>query len=100
VRVNYEVKLMDGKVIDSSFTDGKPVEFPLNKLISGWQVVVPMMRPGDDWRILLPAEFAYGPTGKGPIPGGATLDFRIQLLAIVPPADAPPAPPAAAPEKH
>jgi FKBP-type peptidyl-prolyl cis-trans isomerase len=96
VRVNYEVKLMDGTVIDSSFKAGQPVEFPLMKLIPGWQAVVPLMRPGDDWRVLIPAEFAYGAAGKGPIPGGAQLDFRIQLIAVV----APPAPPAPAPASH
>jgi FKBP-type peptidyl-prolyl cis-trans isomerase len=94
VRVNYEVKLMDGTVVDSSFKTGQPAVFPLMKLIPGWQAVVPLMRPGDEWRVLIPAEFAYGAAGKGSIPGGATLDFRIELLAIVPPETPPAAPPA------
>jgi len=30
----------------------------------------------------VPADMAYGPKGKGPIPGDATLMFTIQLLGI------------------
>jgi len=93
VRVNYELKLADGTIIDSSYQRGQPAEFPLNKLIPGWQAVVPLMRPGDDWRVLIPAEYGYGANGKPPIPGGAELDFRIELIAIVPPAPPPAAPP-------
>jgi FKBP-type peptidyl-prolyl cis-trans isomerase len=103
VRVNYEVKLMDGKVLDSSYARGKPVDSPLMKTIAGWQAVVPLMRPGDEWHVLIPAEFAYGATGMGPVPGGAQLDFRIQLIAIVPaatPAAAPAAPAAPAAASH
>ena len=29
-----------------------------------------------------PALLAYGPVGRGPIPGGATLLFTVQLLGI------------------
>ena len=94
VLVNYELKLRDGTVIDSSFKRGQPAEFPLSKLIPGWQAVVPLMVPGDDWRVLIPAEYGYGAKGKDPVPPNAELDFHIQLLAIVqtpPPAATPPA---------
>ena len=53
------------------------------------------MHPGDEWRVLIPAEYGYGAKGKPPIPGGAELDFRIELIGIVIPPVAPvPAPPA------
>ena len=94
VRVNYELKLADGTIVDSSYQRGEPAEFPLNKLIPGWQAVVPLMHPGDEWRVLIPAEYGYGAKGKPPIPGGAELDFRIELISIVTPPVAPvPAPP-------
>jgi FKBP-type peptidyl-prolyl cis-trans isomerase len=96
VRVNYELKLADGTVVDSSYQRGEPAEFPLSKLIPGWQAVVPLMHPGDEWRVLIPAEFGYGAKGKPPVPGGAELDFRIELIAILPPAP-PPVAPAPAP---
>jgi FKBP-type peptidyl-prolyl cis-trans isomerase len=82
IKLNYEGKLADGTVFDSSFARGEPETFPLNRLIRGWQMAVPQMGIGDTAEIAIPAEFAYGPKGKGPIPGGATLFFKIQLLGI------------------
>ena len=86
VTVNYEVKLTDGTVVDSSFARGEPAEFPLKALIPAWQVVVPMMRPGDEWRIVVPPQFAYASTPKEGIPANSTLIFRIVLLSVKPPA--------------
>jgi len=37
---------------------------------------------GDTIEIAAPANVAYGMRGKGPIPGGATLLFTIELLGI------------------
>jgi FKBP-type peptidyl-prolyl cis-trans isomerase FklB len=85
VRVNYELKLADGTVVDSSYKRGEPADMPLTQLIPGWQVVVPLMRPGDDWRVFMPAEYAYGEKGKAPVPPGAELEFRIELISILPP---------------
>jgi peptidylprolyl isomerase/FKBP-type peptidyl-prolyl cis-trans isomerase FklB len=84
VQVNYEVKLKNGTPIETTF-DKTPATFKLSGLIPAWQAVVPLMRPGDEWRVYVPAEFAYGDSGSGPVPGGADLEFRIQLIAIVPP---------------
>lgn len=84
IRLNYEGRLADGTVFDSSFERGEPEVFPLNRLVPGWQMAVPQMGVGDTAEIAIPAEYAYGPRGKGPIPGGATLFFKIELLGIAP----------------
>jgi len=84
IKLNYEGKLSDGTVFDSSFARGEPEVFPLSQLIRGWQMAVPQMGVGDTAEIAIPAEYAYGPRNKGPIPGGATLFFKIQLLGIAP----------------
>jgi peptidylprolyl isomerase/FKBP-type peptidyl-prolyl cis-trans isomerase FklB len=42
------------------------------------------MRPGDEWRIFVPADLGYGDQGGGPIPPGATLVFRIELIDVLP----------------
>ena len=47
-------------------------------------MAIPEMGVGDTIEIAAPADLAYGPRGKGPIPGGATLLFTVQLLAIEP----------------
>lgn len=89
VTVNYELKLADGRVVDSSYARGEPSTFPLDKLIPAWQVVVPLMVPGDEWLVFAPAQFGYGAAGKGDIPGGATLFFKIHLVSIGGPPAAP-----------
>jgi FKBP-type peptidyl-prolyl cis-trans isomerase FkpA len=82
IKLNYEGRLTDGTVFDSSFARGEPEIFPLNQLVRGWQMAVPQMGVGDTAEIAIPAEYAYGPRGKGPIPAGATLFFKIELLGI------------------
>ena len=83
VTLHYVGTLVDGTEFDSSVRRGQPATFPLRGLIPAWQEAVPMMGVGDTIEIAVPADQAYGPIGRGPIPGGATLLFRIELLAIV-----------------
>ncbi|WP_269714751.1 FKBP-type peptidyl-prolyl cis-trans isomerase [Caulobacter sp. NIBR2454] len=82
VTVNYELKLADGRIVDSSYARGEPATFPLDKLITAWQVIVPLMVPGDEWLVFAPSQFGYGAAGKGEIPGGATLFFKIHLVSV------------------
>lgn len=81
VTIHYTGSFIDGTVFDSSIDRG-PATFPLDRLIRAWQIAVPLMGVGDTIEIAVPAELGYGLDGKGPIPGGATLLFTIQLLAI------------------
>jgi FKBP-type peptidyl-prolyl cis-trans isomerase len=90
ITFHYEVSLLDGTVIDSSFKRGEPLVAPLTKLVPGGQIAFQMMRPGDEWLIYFPPEMAYGLTDHGPIPGGSTLVFRGQLISAKPQAAAPP----------
>jgi FKBP-type peptidyl-prolyl cis-trans isomerase len=83
VRLHYVGTLVDGTEFDSSVRRGQPATFPLRALIPAWQEAVPMMAVGDTIEIATPADQAYGPIGRGPIPGGATLLFKIELLGIV-----------------
>ena len=82
VTLHYAGTLVDGTEFDSSVRRGQPATFPLRGLIPAWQLAVPMMAVGDTIEIAAPADLAYGPIGRGPIPGGATLLFRIELLGI------------------
>jgi FKBP-type peptidyl-prolyl cis-trans isomerase len=80
VTVNYEGKLIDGAVFDSSYARNEPISFPLSNVIAGWQEGVPMMRVGETWEFAIPAGLAYGADSAGPIPGGSTLLFKVELL--------------------
>lgn len=82
VTVHYAGTFIDGATFDSSFDRGTPATFPLGRLIKGWQLAIPQMGVGDTIEIAIPADLAYGTIGKGPIPGGATLLFKVQLLGI------------------
>ncbi|MEP3051991.1 MAG: FKBP-type peptidyl-prolyl cis-trans isomerase [Erythrobacter sp.] len=82
VTVHYEGKLIDGTVFDSSYASGRPATFPLGRLVRGWQLAIPNMGVGDTIEIAIPADLAYGPRGRDPIPGGATLVFKVELINI------------------
>ncbi len=82
VTVHYEGRLLDGTVFDSSYARGQPATFPLARLVKGWQLAIPNMGVGETIEIAIPADLAYGPVGRGPIPGNATLLFKVELIAI------------------
>ena len=87
ITVRYEGRLIDGQVFNTSPDEGAGTTvFPLQKLIPGWVAALQMMRPGDVWRLYVPAYLAYGAAGKAYIPPGATLIFKVELVAISTPA--------------
>ena len=83
VKVHYHGKLRDGTVFDSSRDRGEPVEFALNQVIPCWTEGVQKMKVGGKSRLVCPADIAYGEQGRPGIPGGAALDFEVELLEIV-----------------
>ena len=84
VKVNYEGKLLEGTVFDSSFQRGEPADLPLDHLIPAWMQTIPLMRPGDEWIIYVPPALGYGKRGADGIPPNSLLIFRIQLITILP----------------
>jgi FKBP-type peptidyl-prolyl cis-trans isomerase FkpA len=83
VRVNYEGKLLDGTVFDSSYERGQPAEFGLNQVIAGWTEGVGLMPTGAKYRFWIPANLAYGEKGMGgDIPANSTLTFDVELLGV------------------
>ena len=84
VRVNYEGRLLDGEVFDSSYDRGQPAEFPLNQVIPGWTEGVQLMREGATYEFYIPSELAYGarPPQGSPIGPNETLIFKVELLEV------------------
>lgn len=81
VRVTYTGRLSDGTVFDST---EKPMQFPVGNLVAGFSEGLKMMKPGGDYRIIIPPQLGYGEKGAaGVIPPGAVLDFTIHLNDIV-----------------
>jgi FKBP-type peptidyl-prolyl cis-trans isomerase len=85
VTVHYVGRFTDGAEFDSSVARGEPVTFPLGRVVKGWTEGVQFAGVGDTIELAIPATLAYGFKGRGPIPGGATLIFTIELIAIAQP---------------
>jgi FKBP-type peptidyl-prolyl cis-trans isomerase len=83
IKVHYEGALANGEVFDSSIERGKPALMMLDRLVPGWMLGLPLMKPGDEWVLYLPPELGYGARGAGPIPPGSALVFKLQLLGVL-----------------
>jgi FKBP-type peptidyl-prolyl cis-trans isomerase FkpA len=83
VTVNYEGRLTDGTVFDSSVQRGEPATVPLNGVIKCWTEALQLVKVGGKSRLVCPADLAYGDQGWPPlIKPGATLVFEVELLRI------------------
>ncbi|PIA35901.1 hypothetical protein AQUCO_03400055v1 [Aquilegia coerulea] len=85
IKVHYRGKLTDGTVFDSSFERGDPIEFELGsgQVIKGWDQGLLGMCVGEKRKLKIPAKLGYGEQGSPPtIPGGATLIFDTELVAV------------------
>ena len=83
VRLHYRGTLIDGTEFDSSY-EGEPVVFGVGQLITGFTEALTLMQVGSHFRIVLPPNIGYGPSGSGGgIGPNATLIFEIELLEIV-----------------
>lgn len=84
VKVHYKGTLLNGKVFDSSYDRGQPIEFALNGVIKGWTEGVGLMPVGSKFTFYIPSEMAYGAQGAGQDIGpNETLIFDVELLDIV-----------------
>lgn len=82
VEVNYEGKLLDGTVFDSSYERGEPIEFPLNQVIAGWTEGLQLMKEGGKYEFYIPSDIAYGEAGNAGIEPNSTLIFTVELLKV------------------
>lgn len=80
VKVNYEGKLIDGKVFDSSYQRKEPVSLRANQVIAGWTEALTHMPEGSIWEVVIPQEKAYGAREQGMIKPFSTLVFKIELV--------------------
>jgi len=84
VSVHYVGRLQDGTEFDNSKKRGAPLEFKVGggQVIQGWEEGLIGMQVGGERILVIPPEMAYGDQGIGPIPGGATLIFSLELVSI------------------
>ncbi|MBO7592911.1 MAG: FKBP-type peptidyl-prolyl cis-trans isomerase [Bacteroidaceae bacterium] len=82
LKVNYEGKLIDGTVFDSSYERNMPFEINMRMpgVIDGWVEALKMMPAGSKWEVTIPQDLAYGAQNQGPIKPFSTLIFTIEVL--------------------
>ncbi|WP_440027035.1 FKBP-type peptidyl-prolyl cis-trans isomerase [Chromobacterium amazonense] len=83
VKVNYRGTFKDGREFDSSYKNGGPISFPLNRVIPCWTQGVSTLSVGSKAKLFCPAATAYGSRGApGAIPPNTDLYFEVELLDI------------------
>ncbi len=85
ISVLYTGKFEDGTVFDaSSKHGGQPIQFTLGagQVIKGWDMGFDGMKVGGKRTLVIPSDLGYGANDYGPIPGGSTLIFDIELVGI------------------
>ena len=82
VSVNYEGKLLNDTIFDSSYKRNEPAKFRCNQVIPGWTKALTNMPVGSTWMVYIPQEQAYGDRDTGKISPFSCLIFKIELLGI------------------
>ncbi|MSU45202.1 MAG: peptidylprolyl isomerase [Candidatus Zambryskibacteria bacterium] len=84
VVVNYTGHFVNGEVFDSSLVRKEPFQFVLGvgQVIKAWDDGIVGMRVGGKRILSVPPELGYGTNDYGPIPGGSTLIFEVELLKV------------------
>lgn len=86
VKIEYDGKLLDGTVFDSTAQHGGPAAMPVAGSIPGFSEALMLMRRGGRYRLWIPPQLAYGEQGAGDgvIPPNSVLQFDVTLLDIAP----------------
>ena len=86
LRVEYEGKLEDGTIFDSSYERGTPFQFVFGtgRVIKGWDQGLVGMKVGGKRELLVPAYLAYGERQVGHlITPHSNLIFKVELLEVL-----------------
>ena len=84
VKVNYEGRLINDSIFDSSYKRGNPTTFRANQVIKGWTEALCKMPAGSIWEVYIPQELAYGEREQNIIKPFSALIFKIELLEVNP----------------
>ena len=85
VTVHYKGSLFaDGSVFDQ--TKEKPARFPLQRLIRGWQIGIPLLKVGGKIKLVIPSDLAYSiRTRAARIPPNSILVFEVEVVEALSP---------------
>lgn len=77
VKANYT-----GKYTNNSSFDSGVASFPLNGVIVGWQIGIPLIKQGGKIKLIIPPYLGYGCSDYRGIPGNSVLVFDVELLEV------------------
>lgn len=84
VRIQYRLKLIDGKVVESTFERGQePVIMGMNGIIPGMSEGLQLMSEGSTFLFWISPELGYGDMDSPELPAGSLLSFEVQLIEVV-----------------
>lgn len=83
ITVDYTGILEDGTQFDSS-VGREPFTFDIGQgqVIQGWDQGLLGMKVGEERKLTIPSNMAYGSSGVGSIPPNSTLIFTVKLISI------------------
>lgn len=77
---NYSGKLMSNGY---EFDKGTNFSFPVDAVIDGWKIAIPLLNEGDSAALYIPSGLAYGFYGNKPeIPSNANLIFNVGIKKV------------------
>ncbi len=83
VEVDYEGRMINDSIFDSSYKRGESAKFRTTQVISGWSEALTHMPVGSKWKVYISADKAYAERTAGDIKPFSTLIFTIELKSIV-----------------
>ncbi len=81
ISITYTGRYMNGNVFDEQLTPNVKL-WPLNGLIEGWIIGVPLINKGGHIKLIVPSSLAYGCDQYYDIPGNSVLFFDIHLVDV------------------
>lgn len=81
VQVFYKGYFTDGSIFDQ--TTSGPFTNPLQSLITGWQIGIPLVKEGGSITLFIPSALGYGETGSGSVPPNTVIIFDVDLVSIL-----------------
>ena len=81
ISITYTGKLMNGQTFDEKVTPNV-APWPLNGLIEGWIIGIPLVNEGGRIKLIIPSSLAYGCEQYYDIPGNSVLYFDIHLVDV------------------
>ena len=82
VELDYELRLLDGTVVDSSYKRGKHSTLQLTQVIEGFREGVMLMPMGSHYIFYIHPDLGYGAKGSGNTEPNSLLIFEIETYSI------------------